>query len=757
MDYKYTNISGADNNFELKVSDKIHPCLLENNRNDVIKALNFLASDEKFLYIHGFLGTGKRQFVNYICEYLLKDVVKLEYYCKQATVCDDILLAFTSVIENLSATKTLKLNAKITTLSVKFQKLIESAKRPYLIILHSLDNVSEDNLKIISEIFSKTLKEQNVKIIITTCALRTGLLNDVPEDKTIFLKAFTKDIFKEFVQSNNLNAPEKQVEDFYKLTRGYYYYTALSIKIIQTLNISLAEFLQKIKNADSTFDNYIGELYVSLIPVAIRNFFWFMRAIRHGITLNALAILEIYDEFTLQYLKTNFVTFQAGETLYLQDYFAQRVDILLPENTEIRLHKYIIGIYEQQLKEPLTSRAILISRQSLRAEIDYHSQIINALENGGLQPKTILPQDSPLQGETAENTQNNNSGQGEDSVQAMLEEAKKLIEEDKITDGIEKLNLLLEHKDINSTTLMDVRLSLARTYCKCKDYTSALHYYELAETYYKNNKELINLNYLYYEMTDLFYKMYKNERAIETIKKVIYSVDTPQSLMVSSCTLLGNIYSDTNDSENAFLYYQKALDSLDENVGNDILSELYFKFALANDDKGDLNLAFEYYNRCISITGEDNKYLAAAYSNLASCYYENGNGDDALDCFVKAYNIEKDHNNYDGIYYTTSHIAKILGERKDKETKRFLKEAKQSAEFLNEPFYMIEASVALGDYYYNIPGKAEKALTEYCRAKQIALLSEGNTDITNIDKRIEDMKLRMPADKYAEVTEKYAR
>ena len=57
-------------------------------------------SKEKFLYIHGFMGTGKRQFINYICEFLDKDVIKLEYYCKAATVCDDILLSFNSFIDN---------------------------------------------------------------------------------------------------------------------------------------------------------------------------------------------------------------------------------------------------------------------------------------------------------------------------------------------------------------------------------------------------------------------------------------------------------------------------------------------------------------------------------------------------------------------------------------------------------------------------------------------------------------------------------
>ena len=255
-------------------------------------------------------------------------------------------------------------------------------------------------------------------------------------------------------------------------------------------------------------------------------------------------------------------------------------------------------------------------------------------------------------------------------------------------------------------------------------------------------------------MTELFYKMYKHERAIETIKKVIYSVDTPQSLMVSACTLLGNIYSDMNNPENAFSYYQKALDSLDENVDNSILAELYFKFALANDEKGDTKYAFEYYSRCTSIS-DGNKYLAVAYSNLASCYYESGNDDDALNCFYKAYDIEKNNNNYDGIFYTASHIAKILQDTGNPDTLKYLLEAKQSAEFINESFYMIEAYIALGDYYYNIPNKGKSALIEYFHAKQVALDSPENIDLSKIERRINDMELRLSKEDFLEIQKKY--
>ena len=102
MDYEFLDSSIDRENIILPDSDKINPFLLKNNYAEVIKGVDFLASEEKFLYLHGFLGTGKRQFINYLTEFLSQDVIKLEYYCKASTVCDDILLSFIDIIEKNS-------------------------------------------------------------------------------------------------------------------------------------------------------------------------------------------------------------------------------------------------------------------------------------------------------------------------------------------------------------------------------------------------------------------------------------------------------------------------------------------------------------------------------------------------------------------------------------------------------------------------------------------------------------------------------
>jgi len=750
MDYQFFKNSIDKNNLVLPNSDKISPILLKNNYNDILKAIDFIDSDKKFLYIHGFLGTGKRQFINYVCDFLESDVIKLEYYCKEATVCDDILLYFNDLIEKLPISKAVNFNTKIAALNIKFQQQLSSIKKPFVIVLHSLDDVLEENLPLIIDCFSKIINESNVKIIISTRAMIPSLLGESVEECKIFLKALTKDNFKLFLKENKIDVPNTTIDDFYKYTRGYYYYTALSIKIIEAMKIDINEFLLKYNQSGMSFDSFIGLTYINLIPNTIRNFFWFLRTIRHGLSLNALAIFELYDEFAIEYLKANLMIFVVDDIVFVQDYFLQKIDISIPEKTEIKLHKYIIGIYEKQLKESLKSRAIYLSRQALRAEIEYHNSRIDE----------ILSADQTVKNNNIVQTQPNieESTQIVEekvvSIQSEIEMALNLATDKKYTDAISLLRKVIEKEDIDLPTLVEARLHLAKLYKAIESYSYSSNFYELVETYYKQHKEYINLNYLYYDMTDLYYKMYKHERAIETIKKVIYSVDTPQSLMVSACTLLGNIYSDLNNSEEAYSYYSKALESLDDNDEDFIVAEVYFKYALANDDMGNENVAFDYYNKCIMISG-NNPYKALSYSNMAACYLDNGNLEDASVCFEKAYNIEKQNNNFDGIYYNASHLAKIYIKNNTDKALQYLLEAKKSAEFINEDYYILKASIALGDFYYNNPSTYKESLTEYFKARNLAKNSGTTFDMNRFQQRINDMKLRMDQKDFEKIEKKY--
>ena len=740
MDYKFLDSNTDIKDIIYNNREKIDKFLFKHLSSEAEKAIDFFNTEGKLLYVHGFLGTGKRQFINYVSDFVNKDVIKLEYYCKSSTVCDDILLSFIDIIEKNALANAVIHTAKITTLAVKFQQYLSSIKKPFLIILHSYDDILPENTELVSNCLSEVLKSSNVKIIISTRAMPHNLIKDNEPDRKIFIKAFPKNLFNFVMEFYNISGTTEEIDNLYKQTRGYYYYTVLAAKVIQETKSTISEFLKKLEMSGMTFDSFLGYTYINLIPTAIRNFFWFIRIIRHGLSLNALAVIGIYDEFALEYLMNNYIIFQVGDMIYVHDYFQQDVEVDIPQKTEVKLHKYIVTIYEKELKASLSNRLILMSRQGLRAEIDYHKKRITELENSDkkLKDKPNIKQTASEKPKEEEHVQR----QVHSGISDKMISAQKLAEDKKYRDAIQAFQKIIEEDKPDENTLAEIRVELARAYRATNDLKMAQHCYETAEKYYSKKGEQINLSYLYYEMTSLYFEVYKTDRAINTIKKVVYSVDTPQSLMVDACTLLGNIYSETKNYDEASKYYQKALESINENSEEKGLAELYFKYALMCDENGDTKTAFEYYNKCI-LLNENNPYKALSYSNLGSCYYENNNLSDAEDCFKKAYDIEKSNNNYDGIYYTASYLAKIYIETDKSKALEFLLEAKQSAEFINEDYYILESTIALGDYYYDHKDKIKEAATEYFKALKVSRNYGDMVDISKIEERVKDMKFRL--------------
>ena len=239
MEYNFLDSSVDTENINLPEAGCINKFLLKNNYAEIIKAVDFFNSDDILLYVHGSLGTGKRQFINYVSEFINKDVIKLEYYCKASTVCDDILISFIDVIEKTTLSKAVNINAKVTTLSVKLQQYISSIKKPFVIILHSYDDISAENNGLVIDFLEKLSQLTNVKIIASTRAMTPGIFGSIKVGKKVFLKAFSKDIFREFISSYQITGTDTVLEDFYKYTRGYYYYTALSLKIVQAMKAQL--------------------------------------------------------------------------------------------------------------------------------------------------------------------------------------------------------------------------------------------------------------------------------------------------------------------------------------------------------------------------------------------------------------------------------------------------------------------------------------------------------------------------------------
>ena len=186
------------------------------------------------------------------------------------------------------------------------------------------------------------------------------------------------------------------------------------------------------------------------------------------------------------------------------------------------------------------------------------------------------------------------------------------------------------------------------------------------------------------------------------------------------------------------------------------LSELYFKYALCSDDKNDISTAIEYYEKCININKDPkvNKFLSSAYSNIATLYLEKRDNAIAVKNFLQAYKIDEANNNYDGIYFSATKLAQIMQRKLPDKAIFYFKKAKQCAEKLNDIFYMASSLLALGDFYYG-QKQDELALDEYFTALDLVKNDFSKDNIAKIEMRINDIKFRIGAEKFAVIPNEY--
>ena len=112
------------------------------------------------------------------------------------------------------------------------------------------------------------------------------------------------------------------------------------------------------------------------------------------------------------------------------------------------------------------------------------------------------------------------------------------------------------------------------------------------------------------------------------------------------------------------------------------------------------------------------------------------------------------NNNYDGLYYSSTHLANLYFEKSPQKALPYIKTAKDSAETLNDSFYIAQAHLLSGDYYYRI-NENEKALKEYIDGYRNGKNDFSKENLEKITARIKEMEVRLGSEKYTEIMKNY--
>lgn len=797
MQYKFLNIFLEKSELLNQAKKPINTFLLENNAEQIERLYNFYKNNVNLLYVNGFLGTGKAEIVNYSTAFLAHEVIVLKYNCFSSTVLDDVLLSFYCDFKKLSSQNIIsEPKVKTENFSQKINSYFSQIEKAFVIILDSFEAVLEENRREILDFIFHLNSMQKVKVIIIGRTFDSKYFKDRQIER-ITTSALEKEIFTKYIKSEKIKASNDMLEEFYKCTRGYYFYTMLSVKLMKNENLALFDYLMKHKNSYLPFHKFLEKQALELVPSSERDLFWLLALIRHPLSIDLLAKLDLYHEEKINFFIENSIIFKSENQLYAPDYLREEVDESALTNILHRIHRYIIDLYSSQLPLKPLERDICVSRQTMRKEIEYHKLFLpktpKNIENAnvdinylsystvfdytedklGVEKKETpseLPSFAPvdltqrknihiplenLPYQTKPETQQSKEVEENITLKQTLDSARRSeIKYDfaRVVD-LYKDALLMKNDKEYEIYLPLIYARLAYAYRKISKLDNALKYYELALGLHENTKDFVKANYLKYSIAKIYYETYKIEQAKEIFTEITQSKDCPALLLVKTYLQLANLEENLSDAQNALNYYQHAIDNADETMSDEILAELYFKYALALDDKHDNKNAIEYYNKCINLNDPQiNKFLSSAYSNIATLYLEKNDAENAIKNYEKAYQIDKSNANIEGTYYSSSKLASILQRKHPEKALEYFNVALDYAKLTKDVFYIVSATLAVGDFHYD-KNQNEIALKYYFDALDLAKNSFGQENINKIKVRINDIKFKIGAEKFDELTE----
>lgn len=772
-----------------EVSD-FNKIFLENNIKQLGEIQEFFVSKVPVMLVNGFLGTGKTSVVNYALSLLKQDVIVLKYNCFETTILDDILLAFFDEFKTLTAKGIIRpTKVKADNFTQKIEAYFSVIEKPVVIVIDSFDSVLKDNKQEILDFIFYLSGRSAVK---TLFIARTFDYNDY-KDKINYLQttvlALDKPLFEKFLRSFGIKLIGPVSDELYKYSRGYFFYTLLSLKIITANNLSLIDFIQSFTKSFLSYNDFLLREAFSYVDPISGHLFRLLTIMRHPVSISLLKTMNLYNEERVNFFVENLILSADKDMIYLKDYYKEISQNSIPESVSVKLHRACADLYNTQLPLKPFERDLLISRQTMRSEIEYHSMFLpkrpfippvnnNAIESveyaaSSLENLQTAKLDKP---ETSEDKIKNISfifdteedekkimGDIANSINKFIDYSTKTLSDEETLFSLKELlnhakteesrynynkaaafylRALLKKDDADFCTFLPgIYTRLAHCYTVLSDWFNALRYYDLALEFYTSAGDTEKMAAMKLEIANVFYHTFKHDKARAILNDITSMQGVSGEILMKAYLALTDFCRD--DLRSAYSFCKKA-EALSEFVTDKtVLAEFYFKYAVVCDDLNETELAVNFYKKCIQIE-KNNPNLSAAYSNLAIIFEESDYFELAEKYYLKSLELDSEAKNYNGMYISSAKLAQLNRKKSPEKALEYYKQAVNHAVQLKEPFYQLVSLIEYGDFCV-FRKEFKEGLRNYFKALPLAKTSS-QENLQKIEKRILDVKIRLGED-----------
>ncbi len=696
------------NSFLKENTDILYDFPFDLQKENLHNLLNFYSSDNQVCFLEGQTGCFKTELLDYSCRYLKDNVLLFKFKCFEGTTLDDIFLSFFEDLKKYSHQKKISFT-KIETnsLSKRINTYLNHITLPCVIVIDSLENIySKRNKAETDEIISylKHLKSMNkFKIVLLSSVFDNTIKSDLDNVIHLQIQPFDKEQVKQYFQHFSIELESDCLDNFFNVTRGNILYTKLTANLLSTLKINLETLISEFQGKRITYEDFILQKLITFIPESVKKSFFMLSLFNEGIKEYYLTENHFFTKEQILYFKEKSILCEEYGVVFLEQYLKKYLQSSVSHSDKIKIHSFWRDFYTSQLPVKPNDRVILISRNTMRAQIEYHSALVTERKTNEQKSPDMSLMSYLNSNLTAWNIKNTNID-GKDDNETTEEHVehkkrpvppKSLIERDKRFEKYaltkDEISLLSLPVDMQKKEESIAKENLYRTIeqkeeaLNIEKKTNSLkflldkvleleksHDFETAITLYSNmlslkdDKDFDEFQPLILDRLAICSKkMNKMTDAIDFYNKLteLYASRNNQDKVNEVRLKIAAIYKETYKINHARVIFENFVNKKTQ-ASDNIVFHSYIELADIEEDLSNTEKAVEYYKKAFALINDtlklEENYLAQAYFKYALILDDYNQTQGALDFYQKCIQNATDKCIYKSAAYTN--IAEIIKE-----------------------------------------------------------------------------------------------